>query len=104
MLIPLHPLGCDDAHVLVTDGTGSIDFHLCGTRRVYAQPERSSVCETVALRPRSPYGRSKLFVERPLLELDPPRRHDVCHAIGAQRAGDAAAYRGDVGRMRTGVG
>jgi UDP-glucose 4-epimerase len=72
MLIPLHPLGCDDAHILVTDGTGSIDFHLCGTRRVNAQPERSSVCETVALRPRSPYGRSKLFVERPLLELDPP--------------------------------
>jgi UDP-glucose 4-epimerase len=36
---------------------------------VYGQPERSPVCETAALQPCSPYGQSKLFVERLLADL-----------------------------------
>ncbi|ADU37230.1 UDP-glucose 4-epimerase GalE [Variovorax paradoxus] len=36
---------------------------------VYGQPERSPVCETAALQPCSPYGQSKLFVERLLTDL-----------------------------------
>lgn len=36
---------------------------------VYGQPDRSPVCESAALQPCSPYGRSKLFVERLLQDL-----------------------------------
>ncbi|MDM0009514.1 UDP-glucose 4-epimerase GalE [Variovorax sp. J22G73] len=36
---------------------------------VYGQPESSPVCESAVLQPCSPYGRSKLFVERLLQDL-----------------------------------
>jgi UDP-glucose 4-epimerase len=71
-----HPIGYYDCNVqgslslvsaMQRAGVHRLIFSSSAT--VYGQPDRSPVGETAALRPCSPYGRSKLFVERLLCDL-----------------------------------
>jgi UDP-glucose 4-epimerase len=71
-----HPIGYYDCNVqgslslvaaMQRAGVHRLIFSSSAT--VYGQPERSPVCETAALQPCSPYGQSKLFVERLLADL-----------------------------------